>query len=260
MNNLKHIKLFENYTTLNKTTTGKFYLVIDDYSKLFNNELFLTQGKLKGLEGISSSSEIKDSLGNGEIFIEMKEFDTLEINNLLQVNYKDSDFLCANNFKNLKRLLGKGKNLYNNKDFIEFLFANQNLDFFNFMYQEEKNPNFYIFIRQNIISMLSNNIPNINSIDNLCNWVLSYEDYHLDFNYNDLYSIFSGYMQYLVKDYKNEEEWFVKNDYFEIPIGSTINVYLEAIEDSVGDKIHDVKKDILQKCQKLSKYKILFFN
>jgi hypothetical protein len=47
---MKHIKLFENFG-------NKFYIVIDDISKLFTDN-FKNDGVLKNLKGVSENSDI----------------------------------------------------------------------------------------------------------------------------------------------------------------------------------------------------------
>lgn len=244
---MKHIlsinELFENYTN-----SGKFYINIDDYTKIFNNMDFLKFGVLKGIKGISSSPYISDSLGTGcEIFFEMKEADVLEKNDLQRVDYENADDLVKNNFELLKRVMALPNT--DNKYFMEMIFySTHNLEELKEIAND--NSDIYNFFNTNIKSILKNDVPNIDSIKDLTEWVLKYKPY----DELKLSSVLYDYICSLVVNYESEEEWIVNGD-FNVPSGSTIKVYSKNILN-----FKDIKKDFFDKCDKyLFKYKVLFY-
>lgn len=118
---MSFIKLFEQWNDQN------FYLIIDDYSKLFNNNDFINNGLLK-VSGISENKDINKYLGSYcDVYLIMDKNDVLKSNKLTKIDYNDPKMLCENNFFILKRILSSkwyttelSSILKNNKDINDF--------------------------------------------------------------------------------------------------------------------------------------------
>ncbi len=243
----KFIKLFEQYTR-----EGKFYLSIDEYEKIFKNDIFLKEGKLEGLKGITSNQHIVEQLGSiCDVFIEMEENQVLKYNKLIKVDYSNADLLVKNNFQLLKRIMGSGMSLSTPQHFIETIFTNhQDL---NYLYEMDNNLG--LFLRSSVIVMLKKNVPNINSIDDICNWILT----EYDENFNYIHKTISDYITHLVVKYKDEEEWIILDKYFTVPPKSKIYIDLYCIEDNVGEENIKEAKHLIEKVTKefLSNYEVI---
>lgn len=255
---MKWIKLFEDYRNSNITKNSKFYLAIDDYNKIFNNELFLSKGILKGLSGISSSEDIIDNLGTGcDILIEMLESEVLKLNKVSKVEYDNVAYLCANNFKNLKRIMGASFMLYSTPMFIEKMFHEMDTQG-DINIIKDVDENLYNFLTKDIKKLFSIEKPNVNSLEDFCQLIAS----HTDFKYEMLYPILHEYIISLVEKYRYEEEWIVESDLFIVPSGSVLKVFMSYVDDNVdNDKLFPkVKKDIEEKSENLTNYEVLIIN
>ncbi len=252
---MKRIKLFEDYVNTS-VATNKFYLVIDEYDKLLLNKNFLKEGKIFGLEGISSSKDISNTLGTGcEILIEMSKESVLKENKINKVQYENINYLCGNNFKNLIRIMGKRFSMYSKKAFIEAMFKVYDVQG-DLNIIKDNNEEFYDFLTNHISSILTENIPNINSFNDFCLFITN----NTNFDNKTIYSILHDYILSLVEKYKEEEEWIVEGNYFKIPDGSTINIYFDNIYDSVNEENYKkVRNQILKITKSLFNYNILIF-
>lgn len=205
---MKHIKLFESYNEY-------FYLVIDNYKKLFKPE-FLNDGVLKNLRGISTNKDIYDSLGTGvECFIVMDMFDTEKINNISMIDYYDADDLVFNNFEKIKRIM--------------FLENADDKYVFKSLFMKNINSNLLYDIRNNLIDGLSklSKLTTINTVKDICELC----------NIKDE-SLISNYIVFIVSDYRHEEEYIVKDKIFTIPEKS----YIYILEDMIDDT-EDLEED-----------------
>lgn len=163
---MKHIKLFENFG-------NKFYIVIDDISKLFTNN-FKNDGVLKNLKGVSENSDILNVLGTGfECLVIMDKIACLSENNLVKVKYDDIDFLSKDNFKMFKRIKGEELYLLNEYNFflaISYIMEDGRERF----YFDLEKENIYLYnfiISKNFQNILKTEQPSISNIDEFVNYI-----------------------------------------------------------------------------------------
>ncbi len=224
---MKYIKLFENYNE-------KFYLVIDDVSRLLNSESFLEKGTLKGLKGISENEDILNVLGTFcDIFIEMDKNKVLEKNNLTKVIYDDINFLCDNNFKNFKRIKSYGLNLYNDYRFFTNYFSLISMEESYMFDLKKENIELYEFLTsKHFHNIIFTEKPELKNFDELLNYILHFLKMDENILRNDLSQLF-------ISDaykYRYEEEWINNIDEFIIPNNSIIEVYPDYIIDNIGEE------------------------
>lgn len=210
---MKYIKLFENYNSEN------FYLAVDDYKKIFENEYFLNTGKIKGLKGISTNSDIMNDVGGTyDIFIEMNKKETLKLNNLLEFDYKDENMIVRNNFEYCIRIMG-----YKYLNALKFITSIFTENFLNKI--KNQNLDIYDFLLNNLSKLYKNDKPYINDLDDLCQWIIFYKN----FDYKELYHILKYFFINLCSKFEDEKEWFVLNEEFIIPKKSNIEIYFDNI-------------------------------
>lgn len=220
---MKYLKLYEDFTT------KKFYLVIDDYRKLLNNDDFLKHGHLKGLQGISSNPDIYDSLGTQiEAFITMDSKDVLKHNDLTKVLYDDVNFLVSDNFKYLKRILFLSNDT---KEFYDLIFTKHH----NLYALKEYNEEVFNLLK-NTSSNVKKDIQNINNIKDICDYILRFENY----DYDTLYKSIEFWIKFLASDYRYEEEYVINNENFHIPFNSFIEFKHDEILDDKGEKQYQI--------------------
>jgi hypothetical protein len=231
----KFIKLFEDYTNDTLVVTDKFYLLIEDVRTILNNKESFKKGILVGLKGISENGDISNLLeyASFDIFIEMDKNKVLLENKVIKIEYDNIDFLSKDNFKMFKRIMAHGLNFLNDyKFFIEVI--NVYKEGYNKFDLEKVNPELYELISsKEFANTLRKENKFFNDINEYSNYVSSLLKTQ---NPIQIKSDLSNMFLDMVKEFKQEQEWFVMTDNFKIPKGSKIEVYMDFIADNIGEE------------------------
>ncbi len=248
--------LKERYEYLNPNA---LYLVIDNCDKIFNNEDFLHNHRFKNLLGITKNAEIEDYLGLlFEVKICMDAEKVQELNNVSEIDYSDIESFVRNSFSILKRVDGSG---ITTDDKLFVLLGE--LVYFTFSEGEyiDKSLSDLVdrFIKKTKSFSFDLNVDNTRTLSTFSD---AFSSKFIDFS-NDasgIEKILRATITHFAGRYKIEEEWLVNSEYFLVPSGSEVHVFVDSIKYNEKENIQQILDDIEDKTKRfLRSYKVLFF-
>ena len=209
----------------------------------------LKTGKIKGLKGISSDSDIQFSfLGVArDAMLQIDSKKLLKLNKITRIMYDNPHYLVSNNLWALRRMYNASPNNWANQVFGN-LFGMIQKQMKGIDKQLRYDMEYYGF--RNVDLKWAKQMNSKGKIKNIKDLSISIKDYienifsdktgiDYDMPLNTIKDIIFKALKDIGEIYSSENEWVVKNDYLVVPKGSTM--YILTMEpDNFNKDVYDV--------------------
>jgi len=243
------MKTFKNYIiekSFSQSDIPESFWVVFDLEEMVDE---LKTGKVKGLKGISSSSEIEFAfLGVArDAMLQMDSESLLKQNKITRIMYDNPHYLVSNNMWGLRRLYNARQKIWMDQVFGN-LFEQIQKIMPSYNKQLAYDMSYYGFRNVDYDwSKKTNPKLKVNNIKDLAKVVKKYIEtifsektgIPYDVSLNTMQGILFKSIKVVGETYKDENEWVIKDDILTVPKGSTLYV-LTKEPDFVNDKVYDV--------------------